>query len=288
MMTALAAPAPAPSAEDIARGQIESAIALEQTGRYGEAIESLSRAIASKALSRADTARALFDRGLAYDGLGNMRAAIADYSAALRLEPSLAPALNNRADVFRRAGQLDAAQRDYVAALKCNGVSQEYAYYGLGLIAKQRGDAEAARGHFQKALAVNPGFTLAAESLAEALPKTGSGLRPSQDAGSVLSAAASAEAPAIKPVTDMPVPPGAKPVLVQLGAFQTEAAAHLAWAKISAASGGALRGLTPIAMPVDRTGKLWRLRTSVPSRRAAESLCSALTQRQLVCVLVRH
>jgi tetratricopeptide (TPR) repeat protein len=287
MMTALAAPAPAPSAASVARAQIESAVALEQAGRYGEAVEQLSHALASKALSHADAARAFYDRGLAYDGLGNMRAAVADYGAALRLDPGLAPALNSRANSFRHSGRLDAAKRDYAAALKCPGAARENAYYGLGLIAQQQGDANTARNYFQKALSANPGFTPAAESLTAVMPaKTESGLRPSQDDSGIIPT--SAEPSATKPVIEMPVPAGAKPVLVQLGAFQTEASARAAWDKISAASGDALRGLTPIASPVDRSGKerLWRLRTTVPSRKAAQTLCSALTQRQLVCVPV--
>jgi tetratricopeptide (TPR) repeat protein len=280
MMTALAAPAPAPPAERIARGQIESAVALVQVGRYGEAIESLSQALASNALTPADTARAHFDRGLAYDGLGNMRAALADYGAALRLDPLLAPALNNRADALRRAGRFEAAKRDYAAALKCPGVTREFAFYGLGLIAEQQGDGDGARGHFQRALAANPDFAPAAEKLAKLIPaKAEAGLLPLRKKGRAGFAAA-------EPVT---AGPDANAVLVQLGACQTEAIAHAAWNKIAAASGDALLGRKPIAVPVDRAGKprLWRLRTAVPDRRAAETLCSTLAQRQFDCVLVR-
>lgn len=287
MMTALAAPAPAPSAKAVARAQIESAVTLEQAGRYGEAVEQLSRAIAAKDLSRADRARAFYDRGIAYDGLGNMRAAVADYSAALRLEPALAPALNSRADAFRRSGVLDAARRDYAAALKCPGAAPERAYYGLGMIAQQQGDVATARDYFQKALAANPGFTLAAEGLAAVMPaKTESGLRPSQDESHAFPV--SAEPLAAWPEIDRPAP-GGSPVLVQLGAFQTEATARAAWDKIVAASGDALRGMAPMAVPLDRAGKrLWRLRAAVPTRKGAQALCAALTQRQLACVLVQH
>ncbi len=298
-MTALAAPAPVPPVDAAARAEIESAIALEQAGRYGEAVERLSHALAAKVLSDADSARALFDRGLAYDGLGNMRAAVADYSAALRRDPSLSPALNNRADALRRAGRLAEAKRDYWAALKCPGGAREYPYYGLGLVAQQEGDREAARGFFQQALAANPNFALAAQSLAAVMDssgarlipaKTQSGLRLSlgDDHALLTSAAQPAEplAPTFvaKPET---APPGT-PVLVQLGAFQSEAIAHGAWEKISTASGDALRGLTPLVTAVDRPGRerLWRLRTAVAGQPAAQALCSALTQRQLACVVV--
>jgi tetratricopeptide (TPR) repeat protein len=273
LLTALAAPAPAPSGDAFARGQMEAAIALEQSGRYREAIEQLSRAIAAKTLSDADTARALFDRGVAYDGLGNMRAAVADYSAALRLDADLAPALNNRANAFRRAGRLVEAKRDYWAALKCPSVAREYSYNGLGLITVAEGDRDAARGYFQKALAVNPNFGPAAQSLAALMdpaapPET-----------------KSAEAPAEKKPA---AATGA--VLVQLGAFQNEVMARAAWDKIAAASEDALRGFTPVTVPVDLPGKgrLWRLRTAVSDITAARKLCLTLLMHRQACVLARH
>jgi len=290
LMTALAAPAPAPSGEALARGLMEAAVALEHAGRYGEAVEQLSRAIAAKALSNADTARALFDRGVAYDGLGNMRAAVDDYSAALRRDAGLAPALNNRANAFRRVKRLAEAKRDYWAALKCPSGAREYPYDGLGLLAVAEGNGDAARGYFQKALAANPGFAPAAQSLValtEPHLQTDTGLRRSLDDG---------EEPAAKP---MPAPPPAvaKPVgkpagamtLVQLGAFQNEAAAHTAWDKIAAASEDALRGFTPVTVPVDIPGKgrLWRLRAAVPDAPAARKLCQTLMQHRLACVLAR-
>jgi tetratricopeptide (TPR) repeat protein len=268
----LAAPAPAPSGDAFARGQMESAIALEQSGRYREAVEHLSHAIAAKTLSDADTARALFDRGVAYDGLRNMRAAVADYSAALRLDANLAPALNNRANAFRRAGQLVEAKRDYWAALKCPSVAREYSYNGLGLITVAEGNRDAARGYFQKALAVNPNFAPAAQSLAALMdPAAPPETKP-------------AETPAEKPA----VATGA--VLVQLGAFQNEAMARAAWDKIAAASEDALRGFTPVTVPVDLPGKgrLWRLRTAVPDITAARKLCLTLLMHRQACVLARH
>ena len=288
LMTALAAPLPAPSGEVLARGQMEAAIALEQAGRYGEAVERFSRVIAAKALSDADTARALFDRGVAYDGLGNMRAAVDDYSAALRLDAGLAPALNNRANAFRRAGQLVEAKRDYWAALKCPSGAREYPYNGLGLIAVAEGDKDAARGYFQKALAANPGFAPAAQSLAALMEphlQSNTGLRRGLDDGEEPAAKPAAPPLLTKPVAN----PAGKGVLVQLGAFQNEAAARTAWDKIAAASEEALRGFTPLTEPVDRPGKgrLWRLRAAAADAPAARRLCQTLTQHGLACVLAR-
>ena len=74
---------------------------------------------------------------------------------------------------------------------------------------------------------------------------------------------------------------------VQLGAFTSEAAARDAWAKISAASDGALGGLTPITVPVPAKAHLWRLRTTVSDQTAARKLCAALLLRKQVCVVAK-
>jgi tetratricopeptide (TPR) repeat protein len=125
----------------------------------------LTQAIQTRALRGEDVARMLFDRGVAFDALGNTKRALADYSAALRLAPRLSAALSNRANVYRRIGRLDEAKRDYLAALHCPGVSSQYPYYGLALIAGQLGDRDTARDYFQKALAVDPSYALAAQGL---------------------------------------------------------------------------------------------------------------------------
>ena len=268
---------------------METAVTLEQSGRYGEAVTLLSRALAAKTLTQTDSARALFDRGLAYDSLGNMRAAEADYSAALNLDASLAPALSNRADTYRRSGRLAEAKRDYWAALKLPASAHEYPYYGLGLIAEEEGDGAAAHAFFQQAVAANPNFSPAVKRLAAALAvKTESGLRPSQVEGPGLASVAPLPAVAPAAVAPAAAPVHGNGVQVQLGAFQSEDIARAAWTEISAASGVALRGSSPQVSPVDRAGKprLWRLRTAVADRAQASALCSALTQRQLACVAV--
>ena len=74
---------------------------------------------------------------------------------------------------------------------------------------------------------------------------------------------------------------------IQLGAFISEAAALAAWAKISATSDGTLNGLVPITVPVPAKANLWRLRTTVSNQATARTLCAALVQRKLVCVVAR-
>lgn len=271
-----AAPAPEPSAEAAARRLMAAAVDLQHAGRNREAIEQLSQVLAMKALSRTDTARAFYDRGVAYDNLKNMPAAIADYSAALQVDGCLAAALNNRANVYRRAGRFAEAKRDYRAALKCPGVPPEYPYYGLGFIAGQEGDTGAAENYLRKSLAANPAFAPAVKKLA-ALTDANEIPRPASQPYSNLGGNG-------PPATR--APEGKGRMLVQLGAFKDREFALKAWARIAAAAEGVLDGFEPIAVPVDLPGKgrLWRLRVSVRDKAAAQDLCRALIRRGQDCL----
>ena len=117
-------------------------------------------------LSKADRVRATFDRGVALDALERTGEAISEYSAALKLDAGFAPALNNRANAYRRLGKLADAKRDYMAALASANSSREYPYYGLGRIAEAEGDNNTARKYYVEALAANPGYVPASQSLA--------------------------------------------------------------------------------------------------------------------------
>lgn len=279
-MTALTGPAPAPLPDEAARQLIEEAVALELAGRNAEAIGRLDLALGSNRLSSADSARALYDQGIAYDATGKTQAAIADYSAALKLDPGLMPALNNRANAYRRAGRLDDAVRDYKAVLRVSKAAHEYAHYGLGLIAKAQGDTEGARSHFKDALRANPRYEAAAKAgEALAIPN--------------VPKSSPAAMPLPNPPRDVRAPLTAHTKtgpFVQLGAYQTEAFALQIWGKLVDDHGDLLHGLTPVTEPVDRPGKgrLWRLRIAPGGQAAATALCASLKQRRLACDLVSH
>ena len=113
-----------------------------------------------KALSAPDRVRAIFDRGVALDALGRTKNAIRDYSDAIRLDPHFAPALNNRANAYRRLGKLNEAKQDYLAALACSDVAREYPYYGLAQIAEKLGDIDTARDYYTKPLSPIPPLPL--------------------------------------------------------------------------------------------------------------------------------
>ena len=155
----------APAAKQ-ARLLMDLGVGHERVGQHQTALSEFTQALALKALSAPDRVRATFDRGVALDALGRTKEAIRDYSDAIRLDSHFAPALNNRANAYRRLGRLTEAKRDYLAALACNDVAREYPYFGLAQIAQAMGDDVTARDYYNRALSANPTFALAAQSLA--------------------------------------------------------------------------------------------------------------------------
>lgn len=299
-MAAYGAALPPIEAAIRARQYFESGVTLERLGQYQQAIDALTQAINSHALKGEDAARAAFDRGVAYDALGDTRHAIADYTGALRLDPNLAAALSNRGNAFRRMGKLEEAKRDYFSALRCPGADRQYPYYGLGLIAQKFGDAETARDYFQKALAVDPSFALAAQSLGT-LHKISPPVVPA-----AIHLAAAPPSPArLHQVIAATQPAAARPnpalrraisdtaeagsAQVQLGAFREERQASEAWNRISHAAGEALNGLRPIIVAADLPGRgrYWRVRLELADAKAAKQLCAALSTQRQACLLVR-
>ncbi|MEA2864109.1 MAG: hypothetical protein QOC84_2065 [Bradyrhizobium sp.] len=70
--------------------------------------------------ARADRIKALVARGSAYARKDQIDRAIADYDAALRLDPALADVFNARGELWRGKGDLPRALADFAAALKLN------------------------------------------------------------------------------------------------------------------------------------------------------------------------
>ena len=101
-------------------------------------------------------------------------------------------------------------------------------------------------------------------------------------------ASAGDPAPTLRPAIDgPPVPAGT--VMVQLGAWRSQAEAQSGWARIKRQAGAALEGLEGRITPADLPGKgrYYRLRV-VPGSQGGRALCDKLDAHGLDCMIVRE
>jgi tetratricopeptide (TPR) repeat protein len=304
-----------------ARLLLDRGLASELTGAHEQALADFTAAIDARVLPAGEQAQALLQRGFLLDSMGRLADALGDYTAAIGLAPDTAKAArNNRANIYRRQNRLEEARRDYLAALEGDNPRPEYPYAGLGQIAEARGDVEAARRFYARAVAANAHYALAVDRLAalggpspDSVSDPGvihlrpPGARPVPvDAPVALkppSGVAAArpvaeapvhlhmprttahQAPALRPAIGSAEPAGGR--LVQLGAWRSRAEAEAGWNHAKAISGGALDGLAPVIQVADLPGKgrYYRLRAA-PGPSGARDLCGKLRASGQDCMLV--
>jgi tetratricopeptide (TPR) repeat protein len=102
-----------------------------------------------------DDAKSFLNRGNANAFKRNFDQAIADYSAALRIDPSLTVAYGNRGNVYADKGDYGQAIADFNAVLRLNP-NDAQAYYNRGTTYSDKGDYELAIKDFTTALRINP------------------------------------------------------------------------------------------------------------------------------------
>ena len=142
-------------------------LAWELLGAHDAAMGDFTQALDTRDLPTDAREQALLQRGFLRDSLGLLDQACRDYSAVIALKgDSLATALNNRANIYRRQNRLKDARRDYLAALSAGGGKPQYSYFGLGQIAETAHDTIAARGFYARAVNADPDYAAASERLA--------------------------------------------------------------------------------------------------------------------------
>jgi tetratricopeptide (TPR) repeat protein len=154
------------SSTDRGRLLLYRGLAAELLGSHDPAMRDFTAALNTHALPAEEKTQALLQRGFLRDGLGHLDEAAKDYTAVIALKGySLATALNNRANIYRRQNRFAEAQHDYQAALSVDGGRPQYSWYGLGQIAEAQADTLAARGFYAKAVAADPSYALASDRL---------------------------------------------------------------------------------------------------------------------------
>lgn len=125
------------------------------TGDNKAAIDYCSRAIESGELAEPDLIAALINRGVAHKNVGDLAAAVADYTQALRFAPRDALIYQNRANALREMGEFEAARADADRAIELDP-NRAAPWYVRGEINMAEGDPDAARADFRAALDRDP------------------------------------------------------------------------------------------------------------------------------------
>jgi tetratricopeptide (TPR) repeat protein len=126
-----------------------------------------SRIASNLALTYPDEPEAHFGSGLLFIAVGDIDAAMTNYTRAIELDPDYALAYNNRGDVHNRLGEYQQAIEDYSHAIELDP-DHEFAYYSRGVAYGNLGDADdnpdnyrLAIEDYSHAIELNPDFTLA-------------------------------------------------------------------------------------------------------------------------------
>jgi len=121
-----------------------------------KAIDYLNKAI----MLQPDHAEAYYNRGVAYDNLGQYKAAIRDYNQAIRHKPDYAEAFFNRGVIYNTIGQYQRAIDDFNEAIRLHPRDAE-AYLGLGFACDKLGRYQHAIENYTNALGLRPDFAQA-------------------------------------------------------------------------------------------------------------------------------
>jgi lipoprotein NlpI len=129
-------------------------------GNNAEAIRLLTRALDSGQIMNGDLATAHFDRGLAWANSGNYSKAIADYNAAIRINPHLVDAYHSRGVAWVKKGEFDKAIPNFDQVIQFDAQNAE-AYDGRGVAWLHKGEYDTATADFDQAISLNAHDTVA-------------------------------------------------------------------------------------------------------------------------------
>jgi len=116
-------------------------------GKMDLAIEQYTKAISIDP----EYAAAYFDRGIAFQGIGDYDRAIADYTQAIDLDPEYASSYYHRGVVYYYQGDLDKAISDLEKATELDS-SYALAYAVSGQVYFELGEVELAIANYENAL----------------------------------------------------------------------------------------------------------------------------------------
>jgi tetratricopeptide (TPR) repeat protein len=121
-----------------------------------KAIEFLNNAIKLQP----NDAGSFYNRGVAYDDLGQYKRAIKDYNQAIILKPDYAEAFYNRGTINNTIGQYQRAIEDFDETIRLNPQDAE-AYLGRGFACDKLGQYRRAIENYDKSIGLIPDYARA-------------------------------------------------------------------------------------------------------------------------------
>jgi tetratricopeptide (TPR) repeat protein len=147
------------SGEALALAYHHRGIARQKLGFDGMAVLDYTIAIEQNALPKDVLARAYYNRGLAISNSGDKVGAERDYTRAIELAPGYAAAYHNRANLERLRADYPTAIRDYSVAIDhLDGDKRKLPLMGRALSQEKVGNVAAAKADIDQVLALDPGF----------------------------------------------------------------------------------------------------------------------------------
>jgi len=122
-------------------------------------------ALKDRNTTRRDRMKTHVNRGIIHNRNGDLAAARADFDAAIEMDGALAEAYLNRGNTHFHGARYDEALADYEHSLTLGVQKPWAAWYNIGLVYDAKKDVEKAREAYEKALELNPNFTLARQKL---------------------------------------------------------------------------------------------------------------------------
>jgi tetratricopeptide (TPR) repeat protein len=128
--------------------------------------EACNHALKDPEITDRDRASTFVNRGIIYNNARKMQLALADFAAALAIDPNVGEAYLNRGNSKFLQQKFDDAIADYTRAIELKIDRMSAAYYDRSLAYVNEGRFTEAKADLEAALAVDPDFKEAKDQLA--------------------------------------------------------------------------------------------------------------------------
>ncbi len=132
--------------------------AAETAGVSAGSLDHCDAALKDRTLFKKNRIATLVNRGILFNHRRDYTAAIADFEAALALDPEASAAYVNRGNAYFSTQRFDLAIDDYSTSLQMNPQNPYIAHYNRGLVYETKREGKLAFADFVRATELRPGW----------------------------------------------------------------------------------------------------------------------------------